>query len=64
MSLSKPSARDSSVERFWNNYLIVLKNNAVPKTSLTWCCKHAEAYIKANKTTPLSKQTDQDVAAI
>jgi len=61
MSLSKPSSRRISVERFWDNYLFILKKNAISKSSIPWYRKHAEAYIKANKETPLSRQTAQDV---
>ena len=61
MSRSKPSSHYSSVERFWDNYLIILKKNGVHKRSIPWYRKHAEAYIRAHKETRLSKQTAHDV---
>jgi integron integrase len=61
MSLGKSPAHQISVDRFWDNYLIILKKNAIPKNSIPWYRKHAEAYIKVNKSTPLSNQTGQDI---
>jgi hypothetical protein len=54
MSQGKSAAHQISVDRFWDNYLFILKKNAIPKSSIPWYRKHAEAYIKANKNTPLS----------
>ncbi len=61
MSSGKEPVPLASVERFWDNYLFILKKNAVSKNSIPWYRKHAEAYIKANKNTPLSSQTGQDI---
>jgi len=61
MSQGEASSRQASVDRFWSNYLFILKKNAVPKSSIPWYRKHAEAYIKANKSTPLSNQTARDI---
>ncbi len=55
MSPNKSPAHQTSVDRFWDNYLFILKKNAIPKNSIPWYRKHAEAYIKANKNTPLSR---------
>lgn len=61
MPQGKSAAHQISVDRFWDNYLFILKKNAIPKSSIPWYRKHAEAYIKANKNTPLSSQTGQDI---
>ena len=61
MSSRTPDAYRASVERFWANYLFILQKNAIPKNSIPWYRKHAEAYIKACKDAPLSKQTAQDI---
>ena len=61
MSSGKVPTQNLSVERFWDNYLFILKKNGVHKNSIPWYRKHAEAYIKANKNTPLSSQTGQDI---
>jgi len=61
MSSGKSPTLHTSIERFWDNYLFILKKNAIPKKSIPWYRKHAEAYIKANKNTPLNSQTAQDI---
>ena len=61
MSLNKSNQHQVSVDRFWDNYLFILKKNAIPKNSIPYYRKHAEAYIKANKKTPLSRQTGQNI---
>ncbi len=61
MSQSKTAAHQISVDRLWDNYLFILKKNAISKSSIPWYRKHAEAYIKANEGTLLSDQTPQDV---
>lgn len=54
-------ASQTSIDRFWANYLIVLQKNSIPKNSLLWYRKHIEAYITANKDTPLNSHTGQDI---
>ena len=61
MSQAKSPAHQISVDRFWDNYLFILKKNAIPKNSIPWYHKHAEAYIKANKNSPLNVQTGRDI---
>lgn len=61
MSPGKSTSHQKSIDRFWDNYLFILKNNAIPKNSIPYYRKHTEAYIKANLNTPLSSQTSQDV---
>ncbi len=61
MSPGKSTSQQKSIDRFWDNYLFILKNNAIPKNSIPYYRKHTEAYIKANLNTPLSSQTSQDV---
>ena len=61
MSQDNSPAHQISVDRFWDNYLFILKKNAIPKNSIPWYRKHAESYINANKNTPLSSQTGQDI---
>lgn len=61
MSLDKSSVQQTAVDRFWDNYLLILKKNAILNGSIPWYRKHAEAYIKANKGTPLSEQTGHDI---
>ena len=61
MSQGKLPAHRGSVSRFWDNYLFILKKNAISKSSIPWYRKHTEAYIKANKGTPLIDQTAQDI---
>lgn len=61
MSVSESPTHQASVDRFWDNYLFILEKNAIPKNSIPWYRKHAEAYIRANKNTPLSSQTGQDI---
>jgi len=61
MPQNKLSAHQISVDRFWDNYLFILKKNAIPANSIPYYRKHAEAYINANKNTPLSTQTSQNI---
>ncbi len=61
MSPNESLTHQASVDRFWDNYLFILEKNAIPKNSIPWYRKHAEAYIKANKNTPLSSQTGQEI---
>lgn len=61
MPKNKLSAHQISVDRFWDNYLLILKKNAIPTNSTPYYRKHVEAYIKANKNTPLSTQTSQNI---
>jgi hypothetical protein len=61
MSLDTTKAYQISVDRFWDNYLFILDKNAIPGSVIPWYRKHTAAYIKANKNTPLSSQTEQDI---
>ena len=61
MPLSKSLTHQNSVDRFWDNNLFVLKKNATPKNSIAWYRKHAEAYIKVYKNTPINSQTGEDI---
>lgn len=61
MSTSRPHTHQTSVDRFLDNHLFILQKNAIPKNSIPWYRKHAEAYINANKNTTLSSQTGQDI---
>ena len=61
MSQNKSPVHQISVDQFLDNYLFILKKNAISKNSIPWYRKHAEAYIKANKNTLLSSQTGQDI---
>lgn len=40
--------------RFWENYINISKSYGVKTSALRWYARHAEEYIKANKTTRLS----------
>ena len=61
MPQNKLSAHQISVNRFWDNYLLILKKNAIPANSMPYYRQYAEAYIKSNKDTPLSAQTGQNI---
>ena len=61
MSPGKSTTQQKSIDRFWDNYLFILKNNAIPKNSIPYYRKHTEAYVKASLNTPLSSQTSQYV---
>ena len=50
-----------AVNRFWHNYLSILDKSTIPSKSKTWYRKHAEAYIAANRDTPLVSHTHVDV---
>lgn len=61
MSLSNSPEHQAAIDRFWANYLFILKKNNVPAKSIPWYHKHVEAYIKANECTPLSLHTGMDI---
>ena len=61
MSSGKLSEHHTSVERFLDNYLFILRKNSVPKGSIAWYRKHVEAYIKTNKSRPLCDRTGLDI---
>ena len=61
MPLNDSPTHQASVDRFWSNYRSILKENTIPAKSIPWYRKHVEAYIKANKNTPLSLHTGQDI---
>jgi hypothetical protein len=61
MPFSDTPNHQDSVDRFWANYLFILKNNSIPEKSTPWYRKHVEAYIKASRGAPLSSHTGEDI---
>ena len=48
MSDNLDNAYQSSVTRFWRNYLFVLEKYSIPEKARPWYRKHVEAYIVSN----------------
>jgi integron integrase len=61
MPLSNSPEHKAAIDRFWSNYLFILKNNGVPAKSIPWYRKHIEAYIKAHENHPLRLHTGQEI---
>ncbi|PCJ46359.1 MAG: integrase [Gammaproteobacteria bacterium] len=61
MSKSKSRIYQKSVQRFWDNYLFILKKNRISDQSRKWYIKHIEGYTSAHQRHPLNTHIGKDV---
>ena len=59
MAAESTRADQHAIDRFWHNYLAILKKSSIPNGARRWYRRHADAYIKAHKGTRLAEHTPQ-----
>ncbi len=61
MSLQNTAVDPAAVERFWSNYLSILKKSRVPKGAAKWYRRHVETYIRSYEGLRLVQHAARDV---
>jgi hypothetical protein len=61
LTMTEESARSAryAIDRFWHNYLSIVEKSSIPNRARRWYRQHAEAYIKAHKSTRLAEHMPQ-----
>lgn len=61
MSENSADMHQNAIDRFWRNYLLILKNHPIPKHSHPWYRKHVQKYITAHKHLRLASHLPENI---
>ncbi|MGH8556382.1 MAG: hypothetical protein ACRESZ_02745 [Methylococcales bacterium] len=59
--IHSPGQEKSSIDRFWDQYIKVLRCSGAKDSALRWYVLHAEEYIKAFPNRRLARHTRDDL---